>query len=129
MELASVPRDVTYSIEELRALAEICVSRLPIREAEAKRAARMRSVVAAAADLGRVLSAHTHSMLVNCQGSHGNSNLARETEELHVALARYAEVVRGLAKDHRRLLDAQSAAADQARDGAGAHNRERRRAV
>jgi hypothetical protein len=128
MELASVPRDVTYSIEELRALAEICVSRLPIREAEAKRAARMRSVVAAAADLGRALGAHTHSMLVNCQGSHGNGNLARETEELHVALARYAEVVRGLAKDHRRLLDAQSATSES-RESAGAQNRERRRAV
>jgi hypothetical protein len=107
MELSAVPRDVTHSIDELRMLAEICLLRLPIREAESRRAARMRTVVAAAADLTKALGDHTHCMLVNCQGSHGAGDLAAETERLHVAFANYCEVLRSVTKDHRRLLEAQ----------------------
>jgi hypothetical protein len=94
MELSRTPPDVTLSLEDLRVATQIGLLRLPTQDAEAKRVALMRALVAAEADLNRALSAHTRCFLVNCQGSHGTGNLAYETEQLHAALTRYGELVR-----------------------------------
>ena len=94
MELTSTPPEATISLEELQIVTQLGLLRLPTQEAETKRVTLMRALVAAEADLNRALSAHTRCFLVNCQGSHGTGNLAYETEQLHAALTRYAELVR-----------------------------------
>jgi hypothetical protein len=93
MELTSTPPEATISLEELQLVTQLGLLRLPTQEAETKRLALMRALVAAEADLNRALSTHTRCFLVNCQGSHGTGNLAYETEQLHAALTRYAELV------------------------------------
>jgi hypothetical protein len=105
MELSTLTRDPAFNLDDLRALADMGLLRLPIEEAESRRANRMRAVVATATELSRTLASYTHCMLVNCQGSHGTGNLVTETEQLHAALARYAELVRSVASDRRRILD------------------------
>lgn len=104
MELSTPTRDATIRLDDLRALAALGLLRLPAGEAEARRAARMRTMVDAASQLTRAVAAHTHCLLVNCQGSHGTGNLADETERLHAALAEYGELVRELGREGRHLL-------------------------
>ena len=72
--------------------------------AESRRAAHMRTVVAAATALNHALASQIRCMLVNCQGSHGAGDLARETEELHAALMQYAELVHDVGRDRERIL-------------------------
>ena len=93
MELTSTAPGATVGLEELQIVTQLGLLRLPTQEAETKRVTLMRALVAAEADLNRALSTHTRCFLVNCQGTHGTGNLAYETEQLHAALARYAELV------------------------------------
>ena len=104
MELTSTPSEATISLEELQLVTQLGLLRLPTQEGETKRLALMRALVAAEADLNRALSTHTRCFLVNCQGSHGTGNLAYETEQLHAALARYAELVQATVHAHQ-LVD------------------------
>ena len=105
MELSNRDHDTTISLEDLQAIAEIGVLRMPIKEAESKRAALVRTIVAAESELAHILASHTRCMLVNGQGTPGIGNLAQETERLHGALARYAELVRDVSSDRRRFVD------------------------
>jgi hypothetical protein len=105
MEPSQSAPHVTLRLSDLQALAQISTLRLPLREAESRRAARVRAVLAAGSDLSRQLAAHTHCLLVNCQGSHGTGDLERETAELHAAAARYVALVGELVRDYGRLLD------------------------
>jgi uncharacterized membrane protein YccC len=105
MELSTPTCDPRFRLEDLRELAEIGLLRLPVQEAESRRAKRMQAVVASASELSRRLASHTHCMLVNCQGSHGVGNLVEESEQLHSALTQYAELVRSVVTDCRRAID------------------------
>lgn len=96
----------TIRLEDLQALARIGTLRLPLREPESRRAARVRAVLAAASDLSRLLAAHTHGLLVSCQGTPGTGDLERQTVELHEAATRYVALLDELVRDYRRLLDA-----------------------
>jgi hypothetical protein len=105
MELSHPDHDATLSLEDLQVIAEIGLLRNPIREAETKRAALVRTIVVAQSELAHALASHTRCMLVNGQGTPGIGNLAQETEQLHAAFARYAELVRSAASDRRRFVD------------------------
>jgi hypothetical protein len=93
----------TISQDDLVTLAHVALLRLPLRGPESERAARFRTLIAAASELSRTVASHTHCMLVNCQGSHGVGDLAAESRELFHALARYAELVREIAREYRRF--------------------------
>jgi hypothetical protein len=109
MELSTPAQDATVCLDDLRALAELGLMRLSGPEEEARRAARMRLVVAAASDLSHTLVSHTRCMLVNCQGSRGVGNLAYETDQLHAALSRYADLVHDVVREGPRIVEAASA--------------------
>jgi hypothetical protein len=43
-------------------------------------------------------------MLVNCQGSRGNGDLAQETDAMFAALLRYTELVHDIGRDRERIV-------------------------
>ncbi|AHG89399.1 hypothetical protein J421_1862 [Gemmatirosa kalamazoonensis] len=103
MDLVSTADSVTIRHDDLATLAQVALLRLPLRAAESERAARYRTLVAAATELARVLNSHIHCTLVNCQGSHGVGDLSAEADELFVALERYGTLVRQVAAEYRRF--------------------------
>lgn len=91
--------------EDLATLAEVASLRFPLRAAESRRLERMRTLVAAAAEVGQALNAYTHCTLVNCQGSYGVGNVQEEGERFMVALARYAQLAREVAAEYRHHVE------------------------
>ena len=89
--------------EDLATIAEVATLRFPLRAAESRRLERMRTLLAASTELCRTLNAYTHCALVNCQGSHGVGSVREQGEAFHVALERYAGLVREVASDYRRF--------------------------
>lgn len=104
MEQSTKPRNATVRLDDLRALTELGLLRLPSAEAEARRTAHMRTVLAAASALDHALAAQIRCMLVNCQGSRGAGDLAQETDALYAALMRYAELVHDVGRDRERIM-------------------------
>jgi hypothetical protein len=92
------------SQENLQIVAEMMVMRLPLRAAEQRRVARVRQLLAAEAELGRAVSAHTQHGLINCQGSHGAANLGDDTAALFRALVSYAALLGEVASEYRSLV-------------------------
>ena len=87
--------------EDLATLAEVASLRFPLRAAESRRLERMRTLLAAATELGQTLNQYTHCALVNCQGSHGVGSVHEHGERFMTALATYAELVREVAAEYR----------------------------
>ena len=104
MDQPTKHRNATVRLDDLRALTELGLLRLPSPAAESRRTAHMRTVVAAATALNHALASQIRCMLVNCQGSHGAGDLGRETEELYAALVRYAELVHDVGRDRERIV-------------------------
>jgi hypothetical protein len=104
MEQPTKSRNATVRLEDLRALTELGLLRLPSADAEARRTTHMRTVLAAATELDRALSSQIRCMLVNCQGSHGTGDLVHETDVVFAALLRYAELVHDVGRDRERIL-------------------------
>ena len=104
MDQPTKHRNATVRPDDLRALTELGLLRLPSPAAEARRTAHMRTVVDAATALNHALASQIRCMLVNCQGSHGAGDLGRETEELYAALVRYAELVHDVGRDRERII-------------------------
>ena len=104
MDQPTTPRSATVRLDDLRALTALGLLRLPSTDAEARRTAHMRTVVAAASELDRALASQLRCMLVNSQGSHGAGDLARETDALYAALLRYTELVHDVGRDRERIM-------------------------
>ena len=104
MEQPTKTRNVTVRLDDLRALTELGLLRLPSADAETRRTAHMRTVLAAASELEHAFAAQIRCMLVNCQGSRGAGDLARETDAFHAALLRYAELVHDVGRDRERIM-------------------------
>ena len=104
MEQPTKTRNATVRLDDLRALTELGLLRLPSADAEARRTAHMRTVLAAATDLDRALASQIRCMLVNCQGSRGNGDLAQETDAMFAALLRYTELVHDIGRDRERIV-------------------------
>ncbi|MEO8333510.1 MAG: hypothetical protein ABI664_00960 [bacterium] len=94
---------VSLSYRDLTAVATVVTARLPIRDGEARRLARMHQLLASAGELNRTLATHTHRVLVHCQGSHGVGDIATDTRALFEALADYAALIRETADAYRWL--------------------------
>lgn len=121
MELPNSDTHATISLEDLQAVTEMGLARMSIQEAEAKRGALVRRILAAESELAHILASHTRCMLVNGQGTPGVGNLAHETVLLHTALTQYARLVHDVAHDRRRAVDgatsrARGHASDTARE-------------
>jgi hypothetical protein len=104
MDQSTKSRNATVRLDDLRALTELGLLRLPSPAAESRRAAHMRAVVTAATALNHALASQIRCMLVNCQGSHGAGDLARETDQFHAALMHYAELVHDVGRDRERIM-------------------------
>jgi hypothetical protein len=101
MELSTAANHATFSQADLEAVARITMLRLPQPALELERAARLRTLLAGATELSRVLASHTHCLLVNCQGSHGTGDLTLETTALFGALEEYARLLQELSGTYR----------------------------
>ena len=99
----SMSSDATLRLEDLQVVAQLGLLRHSAEDAEARRAAAMRVVADAAAELTRALTSHTRCFLVNCQGSHGAGNLLEETALLHAALVQYAAIVQHTVRERRQI--------------------------
>ena len=94
---------VNVSRQDFAIVAEAVMARFPLRAGEARRQARMRELLAQSQELNRLLAAHTHRVLVHCQGTHGVGDLAADSESLFDALAAYGALVRDIADTYRAL--------------------------
>ena len=117
MDQPTKPRDATVRLDDLRALTELGLLRLPSTDAEARRTAHMRTVLAAASALEHALASQIRCMLVNCQGSHGAGDLARETDTLYAALLQYAELVHDVGRDRERIMTGATTDVMKVQDG------------
>jgi len=120
MDQSTKSRNATVRLDDLRALTELGLLRLPSPTAESRRTAHMRAVVAAASELNHALASQIRCMLVNCQGSHGAGDLARETDQFHAALVRYAELVHDVGRDRERIVTGIATEVVKVQDGSEA---------
>ena len=104
MEQPTKTRNATVRLDDLLALTEHGLLRLPSADAEARRTEHMRTVLAAASELDRALASQIRCMLVNCQGSRGNGDLAEETDAMFAALLRFTELVHDIGRDRERIM-------------------------
>lgn len=104
MSIQLDPNSVTLSREDLAVVADATVIRFPTRAAECRRVARMREMLAAASDLSRALSDHTQHSLVDCQGTQGAWDLARDVDTLYGALTAYCASMQKLAAEYRQVV-------------------------
>jgi hypothetical protein len=93
----------SFAQQDLDAVSDVAMMRLPLRAAEWQRLQRMRALLDAATELTRQFGSYTQCMLVNCGGSHGVGDLSAETEAMFGALERYATVVREIAAEYARM--------------------------
>ena len=99
----STAPSATIAREDLETLAQVAMLRFPLRASEARRLERMRTLLAAGAELGRTLGSYTHCGLVNCQGSHGVGSLCDEAEAFYGAFVRYTELMHQIAEEYRHF--------------------------
>lgn len=105
MELTNSDTHAMISLEDLQAVTEMSLARMPIPERESTRAALVRKIIAAESELAHILASHTRCMLVNGQGTPGVGNLAQETLRLHATLAQYAQLVHDVAHGRGRPVE------------------------
>ena len=97
-------KSVTISRDDLAVVADATDIRFPTRAAESRRVARMREMLATASDLSRALTDHTRHSLIDCQGTHGTWDLARDVDDLYRALVAYSTSIQELAEEYRQVV-------------------------
>ena len=97
-------KSVTISRDDLAVVADATDIRFPTRAAESRRIARLRTMLATASDLSRALSDHTRHSLIDCQGTHGTWDLARDVDDLYRALVAYSTSIQELAEEYRPVV-------------------------
>ena len=97
-------KSVTISRDDLAVVADATDIRFPTRAAESRRIAHLRGMLAAASDLSRALSDHTRHSLIDCQGTHGTWDLARDVDDLYRALVAYSTSIEELAAEYRPVV-------------------------
>ncbi len=103
--LPSTAPSASIARHDLETLAQVAMLRFPLRAAESHRVERMRTLLAAATELGRALNAYTHCGLVNCQGTHGVGSLGAEGEAFYTAFVQYADLMREVAAEFRHFTE------------------------
>ncbi len=86
--------------EDLDTVAELITMRFPLRTPEAKRVARLRTLLAATAELNRILATYSQHALVHCQGTAGTSDLSADTAALDQALRTFSGEIAAVARDY-----------------------------
>jgi hypothetical protein len=86
--------------EDLKTVAELITMRFPLRGPETRRVARLRSLLAATAEVNRSLSTFLEHALVHCHGSAGTSDLSADTIALDQALRTFSTEVESVARDY-----------------------------
>jgi hypothetical protein len=97
MEDSAFPR-ILLTHRELVQSAQIMEARFSDPAQEEARLEAARRFLNDALALERALRAHSHCALVNHAGSLGTTALCEQVDDLYVALVRYTDGVRGLAK-------------------------------
>ena len=98
--------DDTFGLtfEDLQLAGEIVELRLAPGYGEADRAARVRRLLDASADLSYAISTYTHSVLASSRRRPANGGLRDETIALQDALDGFAREVRAIAGAYRAML-------------------------
>ena len=117
-------KSVTISRDDLAVVADATDIRFPTRAAESRRIAHLRSMLAAASDLSRALSDHTRHSLVDCQGTHGTWDLARDVDDLYRALVAYSTSIQELAAEYRPVVRGPARVPDDVSTPAQSANRD-----
>ncbi len=104
---------VSMRVDDLRHVAELTRLRIPYDDAERHRVARVRSVLLAAAELNRALSAYTHHALIDCHGTTGAADLDTDAIVLGEALAVFSLHVREITDEYRSVMTDRSSVDDR----------------
>jgi hypothetical protein len=86
--------------EDLRTVAELVTMRFPLRAPETRRVVRLRSLLAATAEVNRSLSTFLEHALVHCHGTAGASDLSADTVALDQALRSFSEEIADVAREY-----------------------------
>jgi hypothetical protein len=97
---------VSMRVGDLRQVAQLTRLRIPYGDAERHRVERVRSVLLAAAELNRALSAYTHHALIDCHGTTGAADLDADAVVLGEALADFSYHVREITEEYRTVMTA-----------------------
>lgn len=92
--------NITIAPADLETVADLITMRFPLRLREARRLARMRSLMTVTADLNRTLSIYAKHALVHCQGSAGTSDLSADTVALNRTLRAFCAEIRTIAAEY-----------------------------
>jgi len=103
---------VSMRVDDLRHVAELTRLRIPYDDAERHRIARVRSVLRAAAELNRALSAYTHHALIDCHGTTGAADLDADAVALGEAMAEFSQHVREITEEYRSVMMSRAAIGD-----------------
>jgi hypothetical protein len=95
---------LTLTFEDLQLAGELVALRLAPGSGEADRAARVRRLLDASADLNYAISTYTHRVLVYTGRHPGHGGLRDDTIGLQDALDGFAREVRSLAIAYRAIL-------------------------
>jgi hypothetical protein len=93
--------------EDLKTVAELITMRFPLRAPETRRVARLRSLLAATAEVNRSLSTFLEHALVHCHGTAGTSDLSADTVALDQALRNFSSEVASIAHDYDDAVNRQ----------------------
>jgi hypothetical protein len=86
--------------EDLKTVAELVTMRFPLRAPETRRVVRLRSLLAATAEVNRSLSTFLEHALVHCHGTAGTSDLTADTVALDQALRSFSAEIASVAHDY-----------------------------
>jgi hypothetical protein len=85
---------------DLNTVAELITMRFPLRGPEAKRVARLRTLLTATSELNRTLATYSQHALVHCHGTAGTSDLSADTVALDHALRAFCAEIAEVARDY-----------------------------
>ena len=95
---------VSMRVDDLRHVADLARLRIPYGDEERHRVERMRTVLHAAAELNRSLSAYTHHALIDCHGTTGAADLDADAIALGEALTTFSLRVREITEEYRAVM-------------------------
>ena len=98
--------------EDLDIVVAAVTARLPRRDRESQRLARVGELLKASSELARLPTAQTKHALIDAHGSLGAGDLAAHTDDVFDALERYAALVHDVAMEYRYLVMSHELAPD-----------------
>lgn len=104
--MSVAPHDaIRISSADLRTLAELLTMRFPLRGPEATRAARVRRLLSAAAELSRTVGLYAQHAQAQSHRQAGASDLVADTQALDDALRAFSTEVDQVARDYHDAVN------------------------